>query len=117
MKGFRAFAIWVLVVCGPVFAGCHKARVSSDHSRLGHYDVRATPDLDRSVVDTVVQMALDEPMVKAHPERYSWISVGPVAGKNGTIDVELHGYMDGYVVRLTNSATGWCVASTGRMTE
>lgn len=109
MRHFRAFG--PLLLCTLVFGGCYAARVNSDHSEPRHYDIKVMPDLDRSLVDSVVRAALAEPVVKAHPERYSWISVRPVAEDvKQKIVVELHGYMDGYVVRLTNSVSGWRVA-------
>ena len=93
--------------------GCRRPAVH------GPYKIEFSPDLDRATVDAVVHLALSTPEAVQHPERFDRVRVAPSSStdqKRG-IRVELVGYMDGYVVRLTNSAGGWSIASVGRMIE
>src|SRR6266516_1148895 len=78
MRRCRTSGLWLLLLSSLVFGGCYGARVNNDRSGLGGYDIKATSDLDRSVVNSVVRVALAAPTVKAHPDQYSWISVSPV---------------------------------------
>jgi len=83
------------------------------------YKVEASPELDRATVEAVVHLALSTSEAAQHSKGFGKVRVAPASStdqKQG-IRVEVLGYMDGYVVYLTNSVGGWSIASVGRMLE
>jgi len=102
-----------ILLLGFVLVGCR------GHSNRASYKVEAAPQLDRATVEAVVRLAVSTAEATQHPERFDRVRVAPASStdKKRGIRVELVGYMDGYVVQLTNSVTGWSIASVGRMIE
>ena len=93
--------------------GCRTRAVNTS------YKVEFSPDLDRATVDAVVHLVLSTSEATQHPERFDRVRVVPASStdEKPEIRVELVGYREGYVVHLTNSVTGWSIASVGRMIE
>jgi hypothetical protein len=83
------------------------------------YKIESSLELDRATVEAVVHLALSTPEATQHPERFDRVRVASASsiGHKKSIRVDLIGYMDGYVVSLTNSTSGWSVASVDRMIE
>jgi hypothetical protein len=107
MRFVASFILCVLIL------GCRGPKAHAS------YKVESSPELDRATVETVVHLALSTSEAKQHPERFDRVRVVSASStdqKQG-IRVELVGYMDGYIVHLTNSVSGWSIASVGRVIE
>ena len=86
---------------------------------MAGYEVRASPAIKRSLVEPTLRAALADPELRAPPDRFPLVRVGPIrdSAPDTAVRVEFQGYMEGYVVTLTNSVSGWRVARLGRMIE
>lgn len=119
MRDSRISTMCLLVLSCVTVAGCHSAGTSPERSKIAGYEVRASAGVRRSVVQPALRAAGAAPELRAPPERFPLVRIvgGPDEASDRVVRVEFQGYMEGYVVGLTNSVCGWRVKSISRMLE